>query len=143
MNYKGDLIKLLDSYISRVVDLEEIIEELYENECGVESLEYKSELEFLTNIIQDLEHLLYGKAKEYKDKVLTFDEMCELSCDDIDFDVTFIGTDDKTYTFMNEAYTDMVDEYGREDVNSCMGRMKDMVDNGMYELIKDTNYNGS
>ena len=84
------------------------------------------------NVVRELGKLI---EEPYKDKVLTKDEMLELSWE-VDYDLIFTDNGNK-YIFFYEAYAEMILEYRQENVREGMGDVENMIANGMYELIKD------
>ena len=129
---KNEIRKLCEGYALRIYELEDVIPNLDDLCDHIGSAEAEGEMLCLMNVVRELGKLI---EEPYKDKVLTKDEMLELSWE-VDYDLIFTDNGNK-YIFFYEAYAEMILEYRQENVREGMGDVENMIANGMYELIKD------
>jgi hypothetical protein len=129
--------KLCENYALRIYELEDVIPNLGELGDAVGSAEAEAEMLCLMNVVRELGGLIEEEPKEIIDKVITYELLYELLCNEaIEYDVLFTYKDVK-YKFIFDAYDDAIKEYRRDNVMDLMDNMNHMVGNGIYELVKD------
>ena len=129
---KNEIRKLCEGYALRIWELEDVIPNLDDLCDHIGSAEAEGEMLCLMNVVRELGKLI---EEPHKDKILTMEEMEEISYD-ADYDLIFVEKGVK-YRFLYEAYDYLTDEYGVESVREGMGNVKNMIANGLYEIVKD------